>query len=147
MPNRRSLVLAPLLLALLPACAAIEKEHRQDMQAARCHYDGAFEEGMNDGRAGRDMNSGFASLCAASQQPGVRAGYREGYQSGLASRAAELAAAPRHRGFVCEVSVFGDTFTAFGATEEEARAATRAQCGEKRGKTMFCSDPACRPNR
>ncbi len=133
---------AAALFLALASCAAMDQHIRETM----CNPDAAFQEGMNDGRASRNMNQGFTDVCDPSVQPAVRAAYRDGYQAGLASRAAERPAVVvvdgGRRAWGCEARAFGDVFNGTGATEAEAAAAARASCTERHGE-MFCREVAC----
>jgi hypothetical protein len=96
MPSRALLPLALALSTLvLSACAMTEQDVRK-FRETRCHYDGAFEQGMNDGRRGLEMDSqSLSTYCDPAQRAVIQGGYRDGYQAGLANHAAEAKAAAR----------------------------------------------------
>jgi hypothetical protein len=139
---------AALLALALASCAAIERDVRERM----CNPDAGFQEGVNDGRAGRDMDQGFTDSCDPATAPAVRAAYRGGYLAGatLAARVqppvvvvqgVDPAAAP----WLCEVRTSGVAYRGGGASEAEAGAVARARCNAVEHE-MWCRDVTCRRN-
>lgn len=72
-----------LLLSTFASCAAM----REDYIKRTCHYDGAYEKGMNDARADLNMNGEVVvSQCPEDKTKEIREGYRKGYSKGLSYR-------------------------------------------------------------
>lgn len=157
MTPHRSLLLVPLALVLLAGCAAMDPNV---VRRRSCHYDGAFEDGMNAARSGKEMSSGYLEVCDGAALADARRGYREGYLAGSGARIEEQRTAaivaeeqraaallaPDRRAYLCEVSTSGDTFASFGPTETEASAAARSRC-EGAHPGGMCWPVSCRQNR
>jgi len=127
------------LAALLWFAGCVPIEGASPARSA-CTADDGFALGMNDGRAGREMDQRFADRCQDAAAGAARAGYRDGYREGLAARAAER---PRARGWTCEVTPFSVTYSGAGALEAQAAAIARERCLEKESE-LFCRRVACR---
>jgi hypothetical protein len=70
----------------LVGCAAMQK----DFQDKTCHYDGAFEKGVNDAQQNESMNAErTAYQCPEATKADVRTGYRDGYM-GVKSKPAGI---------------------------------------------------------
>jgi hypothetical protein len=137
---------------------------REEYKARVCSREAAYEQGMNDGREEKPKNSGFSSVCDPQDRKGVAQGYREGYEAavkaanqpgvkidagGVRVKAPGVdITIPNHGShqWVCRKRIFGDTFTAYGATRGDASGAVREKC-EKKNHPMHCDDPDCEENR
>jgi hypothetical protein len=103
-------------ILLLPFCLIGCAELQKDFEARSCHYDGAYQAGVNDAQDGRVMNADqLSAQCPQGTRAEVRKGYREGYTTskrdsapsalinGLMNRNAQAARcnpkAEAHRGF------------------------------------------------
>ena len=74
--NLKKTILA--LLFIVSSCAGM----KEDYLARICHYDGAFEEGLNDAKSEERMaGEDLALQCSEDKRADVRKGYREGYLS------------------------------------------------------------------
>lgn len=149
---------------LLGACADMQQAYQNET----CHREVGYERGVNDGNAGRPMDSSFASGCDSSSRFEVMNGYREGYESTRRGASFEAGAGgvkvsipgvdirvdgggttgtisgkPR---WVCEVNIFGRTYTGLGATKGMAQASARQSC-QTRHNEMHCTDTECREAR
>lgn len=145
MQGRGALAIAAAAAGAL-ACAAV----RHDPATERCLPDAAFERGLLDGEAGRAPDlGGLEDGCPPEAGPSLRSAYRDGHATGTAARAAAApAAGPSSpagdgRAFTCEVQARGESFSASGATRNEAETAARAACRERNGEA-FCRETSCR---
>ena len=68
------------LVLLLPLCLMACAEMQKDYQTRTCHYDGAYQTGVNDAQNGKNMNvDPLVYNCPEESKEAVRKGYREGY--------------------------------------------------------------------
>jgi hypothetical protein len=68
-------------LSVMAAACGCESMAR-DFEERACNYEGAFQQGLNDAKADKKMNSeALAYQCPANTKSDVRKGYREGYSS------------------------------------------------------------------
>ncbi|MBL8785001.1 MAG: hypothetical protein JNJ59_08890 [Deltaproteobacteria bacterium] len=87
----RTHLLTLFLCALPMGCAALAEQWRQE----HCHFDGAYQDGVNDARLGRVMDADYyVDQCTADAAQAVRDGYRRGYETGLNAGGPARAAAP-----------------------------------------------------
>lgn len=150
MAPRALIILASLTLA---SCAGLEQAHRDQV----CHRDFGYEQGVNDGRSGKPMNSSFAGACDPQTRQEVSQAYREGYESsrrgnnldddgGFRMRGGgfdiRLPGKPNHKKWVCEVEASGHTYSGFGASRGEAAQSARDKC-ETDNHAMHCSKIEC----
>jgi hypothetical protein len=62
---------------IIAGCQSAEK-----FEAKTCHYDGAYQQGANDGKQSADLRGEeLAYKCPENTRADVRRGYREGYES------------------------------------------------------------------
>ncbi len=138
-------IILALAFTSIAGCASIQKAYEEQV----CNTNGGFQQGMNDARDGKPMDSSFGSGCENGREAALQ-GYREGYQSGLAhlqsQRPTEInvnfGGAPRKKYF-CEIHAFTQTYSAWGATELEAREEAKKQC-TKHYNPMHCEDFTCK---
>lgn len=70
------------LVLLLPLCLLACAELQKDFETRTCHYDGAYQAGVNDAQDGKSMKvDNIAYQCPENTKAEVRKGYREGYTS------------------------------------------------------------------
>ena len=148
---------------LFSSCASMEKDWVQ----SNCSRDGAFAQGMNDGREGKRMSiEAINHSCPIERVPEALQSYREGYQAGMQANQQSVQGAPRYENVInvdspthsadpayqnqnlwyCDVEAFGDHFEAIGPTQVEAKIRAARLCMVKNNK-MHCEDAACRLNR
>lgn len=53
-----------------------------------CNKESAYEQGMNDARFGKQMNSSYIDSCVPEYQSVIRSGYQDGYTAGVCSPSA-----------------------------------------------------------
>lgn len=149
-----SRVLIALATLTLASCASLEQMQRDQA----CHRDFGYEQGVNDGRAHRPMNSAFASVCDSQTREEVTNAYRRGYESVRPGNGFDdnddsfrmrgggfdirVPGRPNPKKWVCEVSAFGRTFSGFGASRGEAAQNARDNC-ENVNNGMHCSNVEC----
>jgi len=151
-------MLSRALLALsfftLASCAGMEESYRMQV----CHRDFGYEQGVNDGRAGRPMNSAFAGNCDPRTRDQVSTAYREGYDSTRRGNSLDdnddsfrmrgggfdirVPGRPNAKKWVCEVDAFGHTYSGFGPSRGEAAQNAREKC-EVDNNAMHCSKIDC----
>lgn len=151
------LKLWPLSLAclFLASCAGMEESYRMQV----CHRDFGYEQGVNDGRAGRPMNSAFAGNCDPRTRDQVSQAYRQGYESARPGNGLDdndddgfrmrgggfdirVPGRPNNKKWVCEAQAFGHTYSGFGASRGEASQKAREKC-EVDNHAMHCSNIDC----
>lgn len=143
-----SWILGMVCVLNLAGCAGMQQAYRDQI----CHAEGGYERGMNDARTGEPMNQSFANACEGAGREAALKGYREGYTAGLASVQAEkpktqinvnIGGSPGNsKKFYCEVRAFTQKFSAWGATELEAKVEAQKRCME-RYHEMHCGDVSC----
>jgi hypothetical protein len=147
----------------LSSCASMER----DWILSNCSKDGAYAQGMNDGRDGKRMSiEPINQTCPIERVPEALQSYREGYQAGMQANqqsnqepaqganygtvinlGGPTSPDPAYRKlWYCDVEAFGDHFEAFGPTELETRQKATRACTQKNNK-MHCEDAACRRNK
>jgi hypothetical protein len=144
------------LLALafaLSSCAAME----QQMRDTSCNREYGYEQGANDANAGNGMNSSFASVCDPQTKREVMKAYREGYEATANRSTLDVSnGGVRLKGpgininvgnrasknWVCEIDVFGKSYSGFGATRNEAVQEVRNRCGSD-VNSVHCHGESC----
>lgn len=138
--------------------AEISPEMRQQMRDRVCNREYGYEQGRNDAREGKEMDSGFSADCDASGRKLAMTGYREGYEAarkeltegddkilvkgpgGIDIRVG----GPRHQvGWVCEMDMFGKHYTGLGETRGKAKRDVQQQC-ERDNNSIHCQNMHCR---
>lgn len=165
---RFELPLSVAALLMFSGCAELQRQAIEQ----RCSADSAYEQGMNDSREGKRMDSSFARICDAPARTQVTAAYRDGYTTGAKAVTPTLAqpvgqspvpgsvpliqvnlggsapaqpAAPHPRAFFCKVGAFTRTFESFGPTELEAKHSAVAACTAQYNR-IHCESVSCQPN-
>jgi hypothetical protein len=130
-----------IICLLITGCASMMESWR----AQSCNAEAALEQGMNDARSGRQMNSQYLAPCPAESQTALKESYKQGYLTGIESGKDNSIhiqiggnSAPRFR---CELKVFFDVFSGEGHTEGQAREKALAACREK--YTIHCNGVQC----
>ncbi|MGZ3695807.1 MAG: hypothetical protein ACXWQO_17045 [Bdellovibrionota bacterium] len=154
------IILATVSLFLLFSCSGIDMAGmQQQYKEATCNREKGYEHGNNDAQEGKPMDSSFAGMCDFQDRKEVMAGYREGYEAVSKAEDANgdgvIVKAPgidirvgngqREKAWVCEISVFGDTFSGFGPTRGRAADEARTKCTAK-NNAVHCT-PTCRIDR
>lgn len=139
-----------LLMFGITSCASMRMAYQNEV----CNENGGYQRGMNDARAGNAMDQSFADGCEGESLEVARTGYRKGFNAGLASLKAEQPdtvinvnidpeGSSSQKRVYCEVKAFTDVFSAWGATELEAKISSQKKC-EARHDPMHCDVVTCR---
>lgn len=112
-----------------------------------CHESGGYERGMNDARQALPMDQSFITACAPDIREAVGLSYRNGYKDGLASVQAEKPqtsiqvniGSGSTKKYLCKLKPFVKSYSAWGATELEARDNVQKQC-ETDNHEMHCDN-------
>jgi len=137
---------------------------KEQWALSKCSKEGAYAQGMNDGRDGKKMsNDAINQMCPIEKIPMALQGYREGYQAGMQANQQPAGAQTVNYGTVinvegqgpqshldrkawfCEVQAFENHYQAYGPTEMEAKQNVIRECTMK-NHPMHCEDTACRRN-
>jgi hypothetical protein len=143
---------------MLFSCAGMDMGAMQEQfKNENCNQEKGYEHGRNDASEGKAMDSGWAGVCNPQDRKAVMKGYREGYEAqdkaedgdGVVVKAPgidiRVGNGQREKSWVCEINVFGDTFSGFGPTKGRAAEEARSKCTAK-NNAVHCT-PSCRIDR
>ncbi len=120
-----------------------------------CNESGGYEHGLNDARGGRPMNHAFTKLCDEGDRSKIEKSYRDGFMTGLqtvnntpAKTEINVNVASNGNGgevkkVYCELKPFTSTFSAWGASDLEAKINVKEKC-TKQYNEMHCTDYDCK---
>lgn len=154
-----------IIVSLLLSGCVVTPDMLASSQA--CNANRSFSLGVNDGVAGKAMAMDFSYLCPTGTQDIMQKAYRDGYlegkkrQKGRQDNVGEINGnintgisininQGRHgndndlrpeinKNYYCDISAFGENFSAFGRTELETRQSVKSKCESTNGNgSIFC---------
>lgn len=132
-------------MTFFSGCAAMIKQ--------ACSEEGAYSAGMNDGRGGERMNSGYNALCEEPDKARAASAYRTGYADGLKSMkeaqpqvVINVNQQSARKKWVCQISAWGQTFTASADRRDDAVKDVKGSCRQTSNSLVCDQEPTCRSN-